>query len=358
MNFMMKFFDLLRDALWRNDSDIFFQLKELSDDELPHILALAEKQAVSGLIIDSLFRHDIRMPQQWVFEGVGILEQIKQQNRIINNGAANLETLMSEDGINYVIVKGQIVASRYPDPLLRQSGDIDYYCDERNFPLAQKAIQKKWGIKSEREKSELHVHYEYHGVTYEGHFSLASLYNKKKNTYWQRLLDNDRGTVVDIESHKIKTLSPTLHALYIFIHLYSHLLALGVGLRQFCDLAVILHNCKEHIDISELRNHLYELGLERAYKACGSILVDQLGLPQQDLGYVLTDSDRNYGKKILDVVMYRGNMGHHNKLGGFTGWKHKIESLGIKLSHFVKFWPLAPRYTCGWLHHEIIRQTK
>lgn len=353
---MKIFFDLLRDSLWRNDT--VFQLKELSNDEIAQVLLIAEKHAVSGLIIDSLFRHDVRMPQQWVFEAVGVLEQIKQQSRCINDGAVNLELLMSKAGISYTIVKGQVVASKYPDPLLRQSGDVDYYCDANNFSLSQEIIKKNWGIAPEREASDLHVHFDYKDVTYEGHFSLTSLYNKKRNRYWQRLLNNDGGDVVDIDGHHIKTLSPTLHTLYIFIHLYSHLLSLGIGLRQFCDLAVMLHYCKEIIDLGELCKHLREFGLERAYRACGSILVDQLGLPLENLGYPLTNSDRKYGEKIMEVVMYRGNMGHYNKRNGFSGWKHKVEALGIKISHFMKFMPLAPGYSRGWLWHEVTRQAK
>lgn len=346
-------FTILREALWRIDEHVPI---ELSENETERLFALADVQAVSGLVADALIRNDVRMPQQWVFETVGLLEQIKQQNSIINEGAVKLHRLMSEAGIGYAIVKGQVVASYYPDPLLRQSGDIDYYCNAKNFPLSQNTIKRNWEIEPEREKSELHVHFDYQEVIYEGHFSLVNLYGKKRNKYWQQLLDSDGGATVDIEGKPIKTLSPTLHTLYVFIHLYAHLLALGVGLRQFCDLAVLLHYCKEQIDIDAFRKYLASLGLEQAYKACGSILVDYLGLPMEDLGYSLSDEDRKYGQKIMHVVMYRGNMGHFNKHSGFSGWKHKVEALGIKLSHFMKFMPLAPGYSRGWMWHEITRQ--
>lgn len=53
--------------------------------------------------------------------------------------------------------------------------------------------------------------------------------------------------------------------------------------------------------------------------------------------------------------MYRGNMRHYNKHNGFSGWKHKVESFGIKTSHFVKYMLLVPWYSCGWLWHELKR---
>lgn len=345
-------FTLLSEALWRKDVTIPV---ELSSKKTEILFLLAEQQAVSGIVADALVRRNVKLPQNWVFKTVGLLEQIKWKSRVINEGAVKLEQLMSEANISYVIVKGQVVASYYLDPLLRQSGDIDYFCDALNFEVSQEVIKKNWGVEAKREDSELHVHFDYQEVTYEGHFSLTNLYNKRRNCYWKKIIANDIGTTVSISGQQIRTLSPTLHTLYVFIHLYSHLLALGVGLRQFCDLAVMLHYCKEHINLEVMREHLNALGLEKAYRACGSILVDQLGLKNEELGYSLTDSDRKYGMRVLRVVMYRGNMGHYNKRNGFCGVRHKMEAAGIKLSHFVKFLPLSPGYSVGWLCHEFRR---
>ena len=93
------------------------------------------------------------------------------------------------------------------------------------------------------------------------------------------------------------------------------------------------------------------LGMKKAYRACGSILIDYLGLPKQELGYEVTEYDRRYARKILSVVFYRGNMGHYNKKNGFHGWPHKVEAAAIKISHFMKFMPLAPRYSFHLLWH-------
>ena len=157
------FFAILRESLWHKGESI---PKELAGFNVAKLFAIAEQQAVSGLILDMLMQQNVKMPQQWVFETVGLLEQIKQQNRIVNNGVVKLNKLMSEGGINYVIVKGQIIASLYTNPLLRQSGDIDYYCDKQNFHLAQEVIRNSWQIEAERGTSEMHIHFDYHGVTY------------------------------------------------------------------------------------------------------------------------------------------------------------------------------------------------
>jgi hypothetical protein len=155
---------------------------------------------------------------------------------------------------------------------------------------------------------------------------------------------------------EVRALSPTLHTLFIFIHLYSHLIGVGVGFRQFCDLAVMLHACREEIDHDRLRGMLRTLGMERAFRAVGCILTESLGMPAEDLGYALSDKDRRYAQRLFAIVRYRGNMGHYNKRYGFSGWRHSIEAAGIKISHFMKLWPLAPAYSCRWIAFELTKK--
>ena len=129
------------------------------------------------------------------------------------------------------------------------------------------------------------------------HFSLTDFYNKKRDAYWQHLLDDTPTATFELNGQKIATLEPTLHAFYIFQHLYEHLMELGVGLRQFCDWAVMMHSCREQIDHAKLRQYAETLGMDKAMRACGVILIDYLGLPEEDFPYRLTDKDRKYSKR-------------------------------------------------------------
>lgn len=343
------FFLLLRDALWRRNEPL---PSELSEKEIEPLLSLTKKQAVSGLISDSLIRNDVKLPQMRVFELVGLQECIKQNSRQINNGAKELHMLFERYHVKYVIVKGQVVASYYPNPLLRQSGDVDFYCDSQYFDNSLVAVRDSWNVNTETEDSEYHAHFDYKGVTFEGHFALALFFNKRKDSYWQQILDSDRGAVVNVDGVDVRTLSPTLHVLFVYLHLFHHLVGLGVGFRQLCDWAVMLHYANSQINQEQLQMHLKVLGMDSFYRACGSILVDYLGLPETEFGYNISSKDRKYGKKILDIVFYRGNFGQYNKRNGFSGWKHQVEASFIKISHFIKFVPLIPDYSFRWVWHE------
>ena len=351
------FFTLLQAGLWAESE------KQISLDSPVNwdgVYRLASEQSVVGLVLAGIESLPIylRPPKKMLLQWIGQVQMMEQQNKQINDGLKRLVALFDDGGVDYVVVKGQTLAAHYPNPLLRQAGDIDYYCDSANFPLSQEVIKQAWGIDVDAGESEHHINFDFKDVTYEGHFALTTLYGRAREAYWRSILDADCGEIVEVDGLKVKTLTPTLHVLYVFLHLYLHLMELGVGLRQFCDLAIMMHYCKDKVELSLLKKHVKALEMEKAFRACGSILVDFLGLPKEDLGYELTYVDRKYAKRILEVVFYRGNMGHYNKKNGFTGWKHYVESTAIKVSHFLKFFSLAPSYSKGWLSHELNRKVR
>jgi len=348
------FFSLLRYALFhRNEHTVL----GINDEEYSTLYALACQQGVSGLISLALTDNNITMSQANVFETISLVQQIKQENRHLDDGVISLHKLFTDSDVNYVIVKGQAVASYYQEPSSRIPGDIDYYCDSNNFQDSLTVLKNNWGVNLDSHDSDIHIHYNHNQVTFEGHYSLFNFYSKRKNTLWNSILMNSGIAVVYIEGYPIKTLPPTIHVLYIFLHLYSHLIKLGIGIRQFCDLAVMLHYNKSAIDYKALSENLGNLGMINAYKACGSILVDYLGISTDELGFEVTKRDRMYGKRMLDVVFYRGNMGHYegNKVRIESKTKRTAKAVIIKTTHFMKFFLLAPDYNCRWLLKQIKR---
>lgn len=331
--------------------------RQLSPEEWRDVYEQATKQAVVGTVFDGVQKlpKEQWSPQSVLFEWIGQTEQIRQQNRKVNAVLKELALLFNANGIRYAVVKGQIVGSYYSNSQLRQAGDIDYYVESSDFERAKQLIESTWGVAFEETEEHHHVEFEYKGVLFEQHHTLIKLYDKEKNEYWERLM-KETFKSMEIEGVPVSVLSPTLHSLYIFLHLYHHLLELGVGLRQFCDWAAILHACKNEIDHQAIRKHLELLGIERAYRACGCLLIDYLGLPKVEFTYELKSSDKRYSKRILDVVMYRGNMGHYNLKGGHQGLWHNLEAMGIKIIHFLKFMPLAPAFSWNWLVAELKRK--
>ena len=332
--------------------------KEYSVEKYKKILWQARKQTVFAIVLDELGKKPLGMEkadlQSLIKTSLKIRKQYTRRILVLKE----LAMLLNSHGVNYVVVKGLIVGQNYPDPALRQEGDIDFYCEGKDFSIAQNVIEKEWDIKYEQNTIEHHhVEFVYKKVPVEQHHKLIKLYDKRKNQYWSDLC-RKYSMKADFDGVPVYTLAPTLHVIYIFLHLYHHLLELGVGLRQFCDWAVMLHAHSNDIDYEAMRTYLSDLGMERPYRACGTILVDWLGITERELGYNLTKSDRRYTNRILDIVAYRGNMGlYEGRYVRNDGKKlHRMKAVVIKFTHFMKFVWLAPGFTTRWLMSELWRK--
>ena len=349
------FLKLVRRALWQTPEQLPAQL---SPAMFANLMRGAREQSLMGLVADSLLHSGITLSDEQQLQLTVMTMKVRRCNAEVNKGLRLLKDTLDAQHIPFIVVKGQVAAAAYPDPSLRQAGDIDYYCSADVFPQACQAVSAAWGIDMQPPAGDnwMHIHFDHSGIVYEAHRRLVSFYGKKTDRYWQQLVDWDGGDVVTIGDMQVPTLSPELHAVYVFLHLYSHLMGLGVGLRQMCDLSVLLHQHHAHIDTAHMLSTLRTLGMERAYRAVGAILADYLGLSTGDLGFCPSATDRRYARRIFAIVRYRGNMGAYNKKSGFSGWRHNVEAAAIKLSHFAKFFPLAPAFSCRWIAYELTKK--
>lgn len=329
-------FQLLQSALWGNtfeaDNDCCFE----------EVLLLAEEQTVVGLVFEEIAKYNVKIDQQELFEYVGLIQNICQQNQVVNNVLVEFVSVLEKIGIDYLVVKGQTLACLYPDPSLRMSGDIDYLINSE-YSFAKAKIEAAQGVELPSRLLEREVAYNWSDVVFELHTSLIDFSCKKHQLYWDRLvLDGwqDR-TAVDIEGVKVYTLPPSLNAVYIFLHLFTHFSKVGISLRQFCDWAVFLRHYEKEIDRVRLQGILKELGLQKAYAAFGTVLVDKLGLPETTFPIKIDESDRKWTAKILDDIFRGGNFGRLNHKSNHP-WLFKLESVGFALRNTVRYFRLAP----------------
>lgn len=337
----------IRNALWGNETPV------KQNENWMAIMKVAKQQAVFGLVLhgaEKLMTGNV--PKEKVFEWVATTEKIRQQNLLMNKDIIGLHQFIQVQEIDYRIVKGQVVACCYPQPLLRQSGDIDLYCTKEHYDRFLNLLQSK-GIKIHYDASEKHVEFERHGFLYELHWTLNNFSKRKWQEYFDRILQEDKGMTVNIGGTEIPTLSPTMNALYIFIHLFHHLIHSGVGLRQLCDWMMWLHQYKDEINKEELNRHLKALELERPYRVLGAVLVEQLGLPDNEFPLVITDRDRRRSKKIMADIMKMGNFGHNKQKTDGLGLVHSLQTGWQMMCQSVKYVDLAPKEIFGRVPHMV-----
>lgn len=336
MTMVDKLFSLLRSALWGEP----FQ-GEVSKQEFAQILKLAKEQTVTGLVFNVLKDAKIEgtLNKSIIFENIGLTEQIKHQNAIIDRELSSFASRSQDAGLKYLVVKGQTIGCLYANPGLRAAGDIDFLVPDISSHLSEVFPDVQFpAIMKEKE-----LGFEYNHVTYELHTRLTDFGCKKHQKVWENLIAEEWGKnyFVEIDGVKVRTLSPTVNAVYLFLHLYFHLIREGVSLRQFCDWAIMLHHYRNDIDKEALKEILQQLDMIRGYRAFGTILVDELGLPEEEFPLPLAEEDRGMKKKILEDIFQGGNFGKHNhKAKSALGFK--METFRMALNNSIRYHSLAP----------------
>lgn len=314
---------LLRRELWQTDEDCNLQWSQVNA-----LLMAAEDQAVEGLIIHALLKSGVLQGHEdEYYDAIGVIAQIQQENDLVNKQLDAFETMMAE--VPHVVVKGQMVARYYPDGSLRQSGDIDFYCAPAHYRGAKALLSSVQAIEWQESDSPKHEEFIWNEVLFEMHSSLMTFCAGKHQRYWDR----------EVEPYVSE---PTEEVLYVFTHLFRHLIVGGIGLKQLCDLAMTIHHHGKDLDAVRLQRHLKGLGLSKAFHAVGWVLVNAIGLPEDEFPFKMAPKDEKRGAKILESVLRTGNFGANIRKQGKNGIWYSLETARIVTMQVFRHYQTAP----------------
>ena len=121
------FFDLIKVAVERKEC----LSGTPTADEWKEIYKLAKQQTLLGVLFSALQRlpKEQRPPKALILQWYATTEVIKEQNKQVNADAVKICNLVRKDGMRCLVLKGQGIASYYPEPSLRQCGDIDLWIE-------------------------------------------------------------------------------------------------------------------------------------------------------------------------------------------------------------------------------------
>ncbi len=314
---------LLRKELWQRDEDCNLQWPQVKS-----VLAVAEEQSVLGLVLHALLNGSmLKEHEEEYYDALGMLVEIQQQNELLNKQLDAFEAMMAE--VPHVVVKGQMLARYYPDGSLRQSGDIDFYCAPAYYQKARTLLSSVPEIEWLESDSSKHEEFVWNEVLFEMHSSLLTFCAGKHQRYWNR----------EVEPYVSE---PTEEVLYVFAHLFRHHIVGGIGLRQFCDLAMTIHHHGKDLDTVRLQQHLKGLGLSKAFRAVGWVLVNAIGLPENEFPFKMAPKDEKRGAKILESVFRTGNFGTNVRKQGKNGIWLGLETAGIVTKQVFSHYQTAP----------------
>ena len=325
----------------------------ISEIDWQGLLKFAKKQTIVGIYWQGIQRlGDVanKPSEDDVMEWMGEYTKIVRRNTKTDDAVAWLAKFMRSNDIGFFVFKGQTIASYYPIPEMRTSGDVDFYVFKKDWDRAKSLLAKEVTITDDH--SGQHLEFTKDGIPFEIHYHTAVFASGSKQRYWDELIECYFEEVLDhivINGVEVPTLPPTLNAIYLFVHIYHHFLKEGIALRQFIDWMMFFEAKHEEIVVSELTTKLERLGLLRAFKAFGAILTEVLGMNEKFFPFTLADTDKKYVDKIMAIVLRYGNFGKYGRKAQQSGWKHSLETGMRSFRHIMQFFWLSPAENLLWI---------
>lgn len=334
------FFELLEVAIEKNT-----QLSASpTADEWACIFAIAQQQTLVGILFEGVERLPInqRPPRTLLLQWYVLAERIKRVNLLLNKRAVEVVQYFNDNGFYGCVLKGQGVATYYPNPEFRTSGDIDIWLGgnrERIYDFARANVGLQ-GLTFH------HIHYPlYEDVEIEVHTTPGCLSSPRLNDKLQRYFKDCFSEQI---SHRValpdgvgEIPHPTVEfdLVYLLLHMYKHLTGEGIGLRQMMDYYYVLQQPLSEEARQQVVRRIEDFKMMRFARATMYVMREVFGLEEE---YLLVAPDEKAGRFLLDEIMQAGNFGKYDarlkRKRNETAWFRLVRSLK-RNARFLRYYP-------------------
>lgn len=350
-----QFVEIIRAALW---DDCNYRPSNCVDWDI--LTIMAKEQSILGIYGDYVLRNKDRfakegyaIPENLLIRLKSAVYQIVLLNEKTDRVLAKVVSVLNNANITSTLLKGQGLASYYPNPVLRQCGDIDLYVGEENYYKVADVLRNiATEVNVEGETSK-HYHLVVDGILVEIHRTAMSYLIPKKNQIFEvnQSVGMSEPNVQLFSGIRVLTPSNHFNSVYIFNHMFNHFMTEGVGLRQICDWLFFLHTHKGTLDDKYIFDTLDGMSELVPWKIMGTILVDILGLPSDEFP-LYTSNYQLKANKILAFIFKEGNFGenirpHHLRSQNY--FFAKSQSFVRKMHRYFRLMSIMPKTTLYYI---------
>ncbi|MGV6946787.1 nucleotidyltransferase domain-containing protein [Sphingobacterium kyonggiense] len=340
------FFRILRIGLWNRWTEGEEKEIRIFQEDWEKIYQLSKNHTIEGMmfnfvnVLDENCFPEENLLMRWTTR----VDQIESRNKKMNSFIAAQHRWFKKNNLLPILLKGQGVAVHYPNPLLRTSGDIDWYLNKESYEKAKVLLAER-GQELDSDSLKC-LSYESENILIEHHRELFNLSNPFRRSYLKRLLHAYSGKFesINIQGEQISILPPILQIVQVNIHILKHLLAFGIGLRQICDSAILYSQFKGMYNKEELMQIFNDLGILKWTHLLHDILVRYFGLSEEDLPYSIPNGIN--GDWMMEEILSSGNFGFHDQRyqnGAITAFSVRPD-LGVRLwkslSSYFRYAPM------------------
>ena len=308
----MLFYELIQIALGVRDNIS----KPPSEQEWKVMFETAQKQAVAGvafLALERLSAMRVKPSLEVLYDWIGMSEQIKVQNKLLNKRCSEITQLFADAGFRTCILKGQGNALMYPVPEARTSGDIDLWV-EGNRNKIRDFVRSRFPNATD---SKLHIEFPFFDdvpveVHYKPSYKDSPKYEKRLQAYFQSKAAEQYSNTVSIgdEGGQISVPTASFNAVQQMAHMMGHMFEEGIGIRHFIDYFYVLKTLREEKNLENFEKLFKHLGLLSFARGTMWIEHEILGLDSECL---IVPADEKIGRVILTEIEEGGNFGHYDQ---------------------------------------------
>lgn len=311
---------LLRASLWgvKPDASLF---KDVSWEDIIH---LADIETVKGLLLDgiSLLPKELMPDEDTVMDLAGRQNKIVQHNQVHRETIVQIDKVLKKEGITAVFMKGQITALRYPQPLHRQPGDIDFVVSKEDFAKTLDTLETIGKV----DRTLVHEHHGMawvNGVTIEPHYKVHNYQRPSTDKAMQEMFAEiypDKLAQADIDGYNVSIFPPTFESVFLVSHMVNHVYEEGLGLRQVIDYAMFLNKRADNIYWLKHDEYLYRMRIQRAFRIFTCVCVEYLGLSLPSQVEPFSYQEKQWAKRMMEDIMTVGNFGRGKYIFHHNGW--------------------------------------
>lgn len=336
-----QYFALMRAALWEQPVEL-----EVKPD-WKGIMRIAKHHATQVLVssVASCLEGE-QAPDEALLQEM----KVSMRNNLINQ--LELKQILTKavlalrkEGIEPVLLKGFGLARLYPNPNLRQFGDIDIFVGLDDFHKACGVLRSlpggyNWG---EEVDAGRHYNIEFGRHPMEVHRVSVDVSDPREREIYaaierEGLLEQPQH--IDLDGFDLVVPSKDFMVFFTFLHAWHHFLTSGVGWRQVSDVAMSLHAYCGQLDLDKLQQWLDSMHLMEPWQAFGWLMVENLGLPEEEMPFY-NSSSRSTAQKLYIRIMAEGNFRRRSRFKQRTPHTRLAKKAHSFIGVFVDFFQLA-----------------
>lgn len=273
-------------------------------------------------------------------------------NTEVHHNHLELHKLLSNHNIPYVILKGCVSASYYPEPAYRSMGDVDFLVFPENFQKCCELLEEN-GFLGNDEPFLCEKQYQKENAVYEIHNSVNGIPQNETGKHIEKILSDIISDAKNIEGY----MAPTAfhHCFVMLLHVSIHMLNDGIGLRHLCDWAVFVNRYSSYEFVSTFKAPLQQIGLWRFAQILTQLSSEYIGLPVQV--WASENVDIDYLTKLMEDILHGGNFGRKDEdryeAGKFISNRSKgntdnsstvIQLFSSVIDNIQIVWPITKKY--------------